>query len=167
MGKIQILSNQRISLIICRIARQIMEDYYQEPTILLAGIKSSGYEFAELLAKEIEKISPNTKVNLGFIEINKTSPSASNISSNLAVMDAKNKVIVIVDDVLNTGRTLIFGVNHFLLADAKAIKTAVLVDRSHNHFPVKADYIGFTLATTLKEHVEVLFSENESVAYLS
>ncbi len=78
----------------------------------------------------------------------------------------KNKSIVIVDDVLNTGKTLIHSTNFFLSKDLKKIQTAVLVNRNHKIYPIKADFKGISLSTSIKEHISVIFDKNEGV-YLS
>jgi pyrimidine operon attenuation protein/uracil phosphoribosyltransferase len=166
MGKILILDKEKIRLKVCRIARQILEDYYLEKEIIIGGIQTGGFEFANRIAQELNRIAPEIVVNLGVLTINKVSPATSSVTTNLKPNTVNGKVVVVVDDVLNTGRTLIFGVNCFLSYNPKAIKTAVLVDRGHHNFPVKADYAGFTLATTLKENITVILNETESVAYL-
>ena len=79
----------------------------------------------------------------------------------------KNKPIVLVDDVLNSGTTLMYGVKFFLEVPLKRFKTAVLVNRNHKKYPVKADFKGLSLSTSLQEHIHVVFDENESYAYLS
>jgi pyrimidine operon attenuation protein/uracil phosphoribosyltransferase len=78
-----------------------------------------------------------------------------------------NKGLILVDDVLNSGTTLIYAVRHFLDVPLTKFKTAVLVDRNHKKYPVKADFKGISLSTSLQEHIHVVFDENESYAYLS
>jgi pyrimidine operon attenuation protein/uracil phosphoribosyltransferase len=79
-----------------------------------------------------------------------------------------NKGLVLVDDVLNSGTTLIYAVRHFIDVPLKKFKTAVLVDRNHKKYPVKADFKGISLSTSLLEHVQVVFEEDgNSYAYLS
>ena len=79
----------------------------------------------------------------------------------------QNKSLVLVDDVLNSGTTLVYGVKHFLDVDLKKFKTAVLVDRNHKKYPVKADFKGISLSTSLQEHVSVIFETNNNHAFLS
>ncbi len=67
----------------------------------------------------------------------------------------ENQALVLVDDVLNSGGTLIASVHHFIKKPMKKIKTVVLIDRNHRTFPIAADFVGMSLATTLQEHVEV------------
>jgi len=77
-----------------------------------------------------------------------------------------NKSVVLVDDVLNSGTTLIYGVHHFLRTPLKQLKTAVLVNRNHKKYPVKADYKGISLSTSLQEHVHVKFQAKNDMVYL-
>jgi pyrimidine operon attenuation protein/uracil phosphoribosyltransferase len=80
----------------------------------------------------------------------------------------RNKVIVLLDDVLNTGRTLAYSLKPFLNVEIKKLHTAVLVDRNHKQFPIAADYIGYALSTTIQEHIEVVLEDNERFGvYLS
>ena len=90
----------------------------------------------------------------------------SPVTTSLGVSDYKDKSLVLVDDVLNSGTTLIYGVKHFLDVPLKRFKTAVLVNRNHKKYPVKADFKGVSLSTSIKEHVQVDFSKEDSVAYL-
>ena len=90
------------------------------------------------------------------------------IQTSLAVTEYENKGLVLVDDVLNSGTTLIYAVRHFLDVPLKKFKTAVLVDRNHKKYPVKADFKGISLSTSLLEHVQVIFDENgDNYAFLS
>ena len=75
--------------------------------------------------------------------------------------------MIVVDDVLNSGRTLIYGVKFFLEVPLKRLTTAVLVNRNHKHFPVKADFKGISLSTSLQEHVSVIFEEGNDRVCLS
>jgi pyrimidine operon attenuation protein/uracil phosphoribosyltransferase len=106
------------------------------------------------------------KVTLCEVKINKQNPQET-IYTSLAVEAYENKGLVLIDDVLNSGTTLIYGVKHFLDVKLSKFKTAVLVDRNHKKYPVKADFKGISLSTSLQEHIHVVFDENESYAYLS
>ena len=79
----------------------------------------------------------------------------------------KNKGLVLIDDVLNSGTTLVYGVKHFLEVPLSKFKTAVLVDRNHKKYPVKADFKGISLSTSLQEHVQVVFDATGDYAYLN
>ncbi len=114
----------------------------------------------------MEKISP-IKTKLIEITINKEDPLTAEIKISLTDKELKNKVIVLVDDVLNSGKTLIFGAKPFLVAPVKRLTTAVLVDRGHNRFPIKADLVGLSLSTTLQEHITVDLKKGNEAVYLS
>jgi len=160
-----ILKHQEIEHKIRRIAYQIYETFVDEQEIVLAGIASNGFVFAKKLAEELEKISP-IKVLLCEVNINKQNPFAP-INTSLPKEDYQNKGVVLVDDVLNSGTALIYGVRHFLDVPLKKLKTAVLVDRNHKKYPVKADFKGISLSTSLFEHVQVVFEDGNNHAYLS
>ena len=106
-------------------------------------------------------------MSLTELVINKEQPFSNDISVSLGVDDYKEKVVILIDDVLNSGKTMIYGVKHFLNVPLKKLNTAVLLDRQHNRFPIKADYVGTSLSTTIQEHITVELNETESVAYLS
>lgn len=148
-----------------RIAYQIYETFADENEVVLAGIANSGYTFAKKIAKELETIS-DLKVILCEVKINKTNPQDT-ITTSLTVKEYQNKGLVLIDDVLNSGTTLIYGVKHFLDVPLKKFKTAVLVDRNHKKYPVKADFKGISLSTSLQEHIQVVFEETDEYAYLS
>jgi pyrimidine operon attenuation protein/uracil phosphoribosyltransferase len=152
--------NQRIK----RIAYQIYESNSDEKEVVIAGIIGNGYIFAEKLVAELSKIS-NIKVTICLVTIDKKKP-LTQITTSLKVNEYQNKSLVLVDDVLNSGTTLIYGVKHFLDVPLKRFKTAVLVNRNHKKYPVKADFKGVSLSTSIKEHVQVDFSNEESIAYL-
>ena len=166
MSKNIILTNQEIEHTIKRIAYQIYETYVDEEEIIIAGIAANGFVFAKKIAEALNTISP-LKVSLCEVHINKHQP-ASDIQTSLTKEAYTNKGLVLVDDVLNTGTTLIYAVRHFLEVPLKKFKTAVLVDRNHKKYPVKADFKGISLSTSSLDNVQVVFNEKgESYAYLS
>lgn len=145
-------------------AYQIYESNVNETQIILAGIKENGFLLAKKLKKEVENISP-LKVVLCEIVINKKNPLGP-ISSSLSLDEIKNKSIVVIDDVLHSGGTLIHAVKYVLEVPIKQIKTAVLIDRNHKKFPVKADFKGISLSTSMNENVAVIFESNNDRAIL-
>ncbi|RTY86774.1 phosphoribosyltransferase domain-containing protein [Flavobacterium sp. GT3R68] len=165
MGQNIILNNQEIEHKIKRIAYQIYETFVDEQEIVIAGIASNGFVFAKKLASALENIS-SIKVSLCEVYIDKQNPNTP-ITTSLSQAQYENKGLVLVDDVLNSGTTLIYGVKHFLDVPLKKVKTAVLVDRNHKKYPVKADFKGISLSTSLLEHVQVVFEEDNDYAYLS
>lgn len=166
MNKNIILSNQEIEHKIKRIAYQIYETFVDEEEIVIAGIASNGFVFAKKIAEALNSIS-TLKVSLCEVRINKLNPE-STVKTSLFKEEYANKGLVLVDDVLNSGTTLIYAVRHFLDVPLTKFKTAVLVDRNHKKYPVKADFKGISLSTSSLEHVQVVFDENGgSHAYLS
>jgi pyrimidine operon attenuation protein/uracil phosphoribosyltransferase len=166
MNKNIILTNQEIEHKIKRIAYQIYETFVDEEEIVIAGIATNGFTFAKKIALALETIS-SLKVSLCEVQINKQNPELP-IHTSLSKENYSNKGLVLVDDVLNSGTTLIYAVRHFIDVPLKKFKTAVLVDRNHKKYPVKADFKGISLSTSLLEHVQVVFDEDgNSYAYLS
>jgi pyrimidine operon attenuation protein / uracil phosphoribosyltransferase len=160
-----ILTHQEIEHKIKRIAYQIYETFVEEESIILAGIASNGYILAEKLAVTLHSIS-TIKVILCEVKIDKTNLNSA-IHTSISSAIYQNKGIVLVDDVLNSGSTLMYGVKHFLEVPLKKFKTAVLVDRNHKKYPIKVDFKGISLSTSSHEHVSVVFEENNSFAELS
>ena len=165
MSRTIILTNQQINHKIRRIAYQVYENNIDEKEIILAGIKNKGFIHAKKLKKALESIS-DIKVLLCEVKINKKSP-LDPITTSLSSDDYKNKSLVLVDDVLNSGSTLIYATRHFLEVPLKQFKTVVLVNRNHKKYPIKADFKGISLSTSLQEHISVEFDNNTAIAYLN
>jgi len=152
-----ILNNEQIEHKIKRIAYQIYESNVDETELILAGIAKNGFVFANRIRQVLEEIS-DLKITLCEVFIDKKQPLKP-IKTSLTAEEYKDKSIVLIDDVLNSGTTLIYGIKHFLEVPLKQFKTAVLVDRSHKKYPVKADFKGISLSTSLNETVKVNFSK--------
>lgn len=165
MTKSIILTHQEIEHKARRMAYQIYETFDEEKEIVIAGISKSGYVFAQMLADKLTSIS-DIKVIICEVQIDKQNPSAP-ITTSLKPEEYSNKGLVLVDDVLNSGATLVYGVRHFLDVPLKKFKTAVLVDRNHKKYPAKADFKGISLSTSLMEHVQVVFEKEGNYAYLT
>ncbi len=165
MSQNVILNQQEIQHKIKRIAYQIYETFVEEDNIVIAGIASNGYLFAAKIAAEIEQISP-LKVVLCEVKIDKVHPN-NPVTTSISKEAYENKGLVLVDDVLNSGTTLVYGVKHFLEVPLKKFKTTVLVDRNHKKYPVKVDFKGISLSTSSQEHVSVVFEKDNCYAYLS
>ncbi|SFR49790.1 pyrimidine operon attenuation protein / uracil phosphoribosyltransferase [Robiginitalea myxolifaciens] len=161
----QILNHQQIQYKIRRIAYQIYESNVDEEEIILAGIESGGLEFTRKIKAVLEKITP-AKITLCKVTMDKEAPLESGVTTSLAPEAYQNRSIVLIDDVLNSGSTLIYGVHHFLKQPLRQLKTAVLVNRNHKRYPVKADFKGLSLSTSLQEHVRVDFSAKNYGVYL-
>ncbi len=159
-----ILQHQEILHKIRRIAYQIYECNVEEEEIILAGIDENGFKLAKKLKQNLEKIS-ELKPILCKVNVDKKQP-LNEVITSLTREDYQNKSIVLVDDVLNSGSTLIYGIKHFLDVPLKQFKTAVLVNRNHKKYPVKADFKGISLSTSLHEHIEIDLSGKHYEAYL-
>lgn len=160
-----ILSHQQIQHKIERIAYQIFEANVSENEIVVAGIEGGGLLFAKKIISILKKIT-EADIILCKVMMDKSDPLKSGVSTSLNESDYTNKSVVLVDDVLNSGTTLIYGVHHFLKTPLKQLKTAVLVNRNHKKYPVKADYKGISLSTSLQEHVNVLFEPKKNRVFL-
>ncbi|MHC5202910.1 phosphoribosyltransferase domain-containing protein [Myroides sp. LJL119] len=165
MAKNIILNKEQIDFKIKRIAYQIYETFFDEKQIVIAGIANSGFVFAQKIAEALTQIS-DIEVKLCEVRIDKQNPIKP-IETSLSSKEYQDQSIVLVDDVLNSGATLIYGVKHFLEVPIKKLKTAVLVDRNHKKYPVKADFKGISLSTSLLEHIQVVFEQDQQYAYLS
>lgn len=161
MSKSIILTNEEIQHKIRRIAFQIYESNSSEKEVILAGISENGYVLTKKIKKELDKIS-DIKTILCEVFIDKNNPLEP-ITTSLEVSDYKNKPLILIDDVLNSGTTLMYAVKHFLEVPLKRFKTAVLVNRNHKKYPVKADFKGISLSTSLQEHVTVDFNKKATV----
>ena len=157
----KILSNTKINQKIKRLAIEILENNYTEKKILLAGINKNGLGFAKLLMKAIQKIS-DVEIILANITLNPAKPTSADVSIDIDESIFKNKVVVIVDDVANTGRTIFFAFKPFLDILTKKVEVAVLIDRKHKSFPIKVDYVGLSLATTLKDNIKVQLGTSDN-----
>ncbi len=165
MTKNIILTKEQIDHKTKRIAYQIYETFVDESEIVLAGISKNGFVFAEKIAEQLSVIS-EIEVRLCEVFIDKQDVLKP-ITTSLTPAEYQDKSLVLIDDVLNSGTTLIYGVKHFLGVPLKKFKTAVLVDRNHKKYPVKADFKGISLSTSLLEHIQVVFEGEEEYAYLS
>ena len=165
MEPLLILNHQQIQQKINRMAYQIFENNFAESDIVLAGIEQRGFILAQRIEAALKKFSSQNIILLS-VDVEKDAPYQKDQAPIIAADLIKDKVVIVVDDVLNSGKTLIYGVNRFLHAPVKKISTLVLVDRNHKSFPVNADYVGLSLATTFKQHIKVVFSESGDAAYL-
>ena len=164
MDKNKILDYQLIKKKIVRISLQIIEANSTDEEIIIAGIENNGFIKAQKICEELKKISEK-KIHLCSIKIDKKNPRKE-ITVSLVDEEYKNKSVIIVDDVLNSGATLMYAAKYFLDTKLKKLKTAVLVDRNHKKYPIKADYKGLSLSTSIQNHVEVSIDDNEINAYL-
>lgn len=163
--KNKILNHTQIQNKIRRIAYQIYETNVNERKIIIAGIDGGGLKLATKIQEILEEIT-TAKIVLCTVKMNKKDPLESGVTTSLEEKEYKNASVVIVDDVLNSGTTLIYAVHHFLQTPLKRLKTAVLVNRNHKKYPVKADFKGISLSTSLQEHIEVKIAQKNAAVYL-
>ena len=161
-----LLDNDQIDQKINRIAWQVFEDNADEQEIFIAGILNSGFAVAGKIAAALQKIT-TFKVTLLTIKINKHSQHDEEVTISASTDSLKNKTVIVVDDVLNSGKTMMYALRPFLSTDLKKLRTVVLVDRNHKRYPVAADFTGLSLATTLQEHVSVVLDDASCGVYLS
>jgi len=155
-----ILNSKKIGQKVTRLAYEIIEQNFDAKKVYLGGINNNGYSFAEVLKKELKDIDVCPfEVVLFRIKINPASPIQDEIIVDIDTKEIKNKAIIIVDDVANTGRTLFYAFRPFMSMLIKKLQVAVLVDRKHKSFPIKVDYVGLTLATTIKDNIQVTLSD--------
>ncbi|MFD0762272.1 phosphoribosyltransferase family protein [Lutibacter aestuarii] len=159
-----ILTNEQIQNKTRRIAYQIYETNCNEKEIIIAGINGNGFIFAKNITKILNDIS-DLKVVLCEVQMDKKNPLKS-ITTDIEAKVYKNKSLVLVDDVLSSGTTLMYGIKHFLEVPLKRFKTAVLINRNHKKYPVKADFKGISLSTSMREHIAVVFEKNKAYATL-
>jgi len=163
-----ILDSNQIEQKTERIAYEILENTFNENILYIGGIKGNGYVFAERLVKKLNTIcgdSYSKGVKLFEISVNKSNPLNHSIDLSIKDEELQNQSVILVDDVINSGSTLIHATSRILQQSVKTIKTAILVNRTHRKFPILADYVGVDITTTLQDNIIVEFGDDEK-AYL-
>lgn len=164
-NRVQILDEKQTIQKIRRIAHQILEQNFQEKEIVFVGIVDLGYVFAEMLQEFFNEIS-SIPTQLVKIELDKLAPLQSEIVLGCDLEFLKDKVVILTDDVLNTGRTLAYSLKPFLNVEIKKLQTAVVVDRGYHTFPIGADYVGYSLSTSVQENIVVELSKESTAVYV-
>ena len=157
MPHIQLLDSSKAQQIIKRMAYEIYENNIDEKEITLIGIQERGVDIAHLLQNEIEAIS-KLKIISTTIQIDKTNPLNPIITDKIKIA---NKNIIIVDDVANSGKTVLYALKSLLHEIPKKIQIAVLIDRKHKLFPISSDFIGMQISTTMKENIKVIVKKGK------
>lgn len=163
--KTLILSATQVEQKIQRIAHQILEKNHEEKEIVLIGIANRGYLLAKKINTTLQNIT-EIQVTLHKLKLHKDKPLDNDVDFSADLEYLNNKSIILIDDVLNSGRTLIYATRYILEANIKYLTTVVLVDRKHRKFPIKANFVGLTLSTTLQEHISVDIKENGMEVFL-
>lgn len=159
-----VLNHKQILQKITRISYEIYERNVSAEGVVFAGISGMGNLFASLLAESLKEISP-LEVELLEVKLDKTSVVQGEVTLSKD-LELKDKCLIIVDDVLNTGKTLAYALKPFLEMPVNKMEIAVLVNRSHKLFPVTPDYTGYELSTTLNDHIEVDLSKEQYTVHL-
>ena len=162
---LKILDSNQINQKILRLSWQVFEDNFSEKEIVLVGIGEQGLLIAEQVKFHLNTIS-KLKTTVFMIDVDRDKPF-NKVSTELTENDYRNKVIILIDDVLHSGKTLTYAFKTFLDTSVKKMAVLVLIDRNHNTFPVKANYVGLSLSTTLKEYIEVVLKGSNKGVYLS
>jgi pyrimidine operon attenuation protein/uracil phosphoribosyltransferase len=151
MSKNYILTGEVAEKKLRRMAYEILENNTDETGVILAGIREHGSVIAKCIQKILGEIS-SLKTELISLSLDKKKPKEIKMEPQI---DFNDKVVILIDDVSNSGKTLTYALKPFLQSHPKKIQTLVLVERKHTTFPVQPDYVGLSVATTLQEHIYV------------
>ena len=161
--KTEVLDQDQILRICNRFAFQILENSIHSDVIHIIGIKEKGFDIAKIVERELKSITKKN-ISLSSIKIDKKNPKDSVLSdSNL---NKNIDTIFLIDDVLNTGKTLIYSLSFLLKFNFKSIKAWVLIDRNHKQFPIKVDYKGISLSTNINDNIKLLNDNKKLKAIL-
>jgi pyrimidine operon attenuation protein / uracil phosphoribosyltransferase len=163
----QILDNRQIEQKVKRIAIEILEHNYTEDEIILIGINNNGLNFAQLIMEQL-LLRTKSKITLTRVRLNPAKPTEQEIILEMPTQEMQGKVIIVIDDVANTGRTIYYAIKPLMEILPKKLEVAVLVDREHKSFPIAVDYVGQSLATTIEDNIDVrLNNPLEKAAFLT
>jgi pyrimidine operon attenuation protein/uracil phosphoribosyltransferase len=162
VDSVQVLETTQVNQKIKRMAYEIYEQQFASKGLVLAGINGQGFALAKTLAKILKEIS-QLEVEVIEIQIDKENPNPAEVRIKSDDFKFRKRPVVIVDDVLNTGKTLLYASQLFLNPLIPSVEIAVLVNRSQTRFPVYPRYTGYDLATTLNDHVRVVLGKQASV----
>ncbi|MBL7703214.1 MAG: phosphoribosyltransferase [Ferruginibacter sp.] len=140
-----------------RMALQVVEENYTETQLVLIGIKNKGAVIAEKISQYIKEIFTG-EVQVLQLGLDKKHPLEIQLDTE---MDFNGKVIVLIDDVANSGRTMLYALKPLLQQLPKKMQTLALVERTHKSFPVDVDYVGFSVSTTADENIKVEVENGE------
>ena len=157
MERKYILSGEKAKMKLRRMAFEVVERNSNEKQLVLAGIKGNGFAIAQMLQQFLVNIAPFA-IELVLIDIDKQNPLVCKLDENLHL---SGKVVVVVDDVVNSGKTLLYSLLPLIKASPSRIETLTLVERSYKTHPVHVDYVGVSLATTFHDHIIVEVENGE------
>ncbi len=165
MKENKILNKRQIEDKIKRISYEIYEENFNDESIVICGIEKNGSIIAKKVIKELESIC-SIKIEFISIALNKKKP-LNTVKIKSKKNTIKDKSIILIDDVSNTGRTLIYVINELAKLEPKKINTAILVNRDHSLFPIKINFVGLSLSTSINNHIEVILNKDDNGAYLT
>jgi len=157
-----ILNQDQINKKIQRMAMEIYEKHSERDKVYFLGINQKGYFLANQIRSELEKLSP-LKTDLSRLTISPSDPLSTEVSLEIQASALKKQAVIIVDDVMNSGRTLFYSFKGMANALPASVEVCVLVLRMHKSFPVHVDYYGLRLATTIKQDIEVVFQKEKAI----
>ena len=160
-----ILDSDSVNKKLDRITHQIIEENYNEKELFIIGVSKKGFLLARKISLLLNNINQSLKIELIELLIDKTNPLSNPIELKPSI-PLDNKKVILIDDVLNSGKTLIHAASHVLSQNISKMNTIVLVDRRHRMFPIKADWVGLTLSTTIQERIRVNFENEQILVYL-
>lgn len=161
-SKTLILDHERVQRKLRRIAHQLHEEHFEEQGIVLIGVAPRGQRLAQRLTELLREIS-ELDVELLELKLDKDAPLQHPVELSADPAKLKGRVVILVDDVLMSGRTLMYAAAFLVQASPGRLSTVVLVDRLHRTFPIRADIVGLTLSTTLQEHISVELGKKDAV----
>ena len=159
----KILDQEQIQQKIKRLAIEILEHNFEEKELILVGINRTGLGFAKMLLEQLAQIT-DIPITLTRVRLNPAAPLSQEVEIDLPASQLEGKAIIVIDDVANTGRTIFYAMKPLLNILPRKVEVAVLVDRTHKSFPVKVDYFGLSLATTMMNDIDVQILDVEEQA---
>lgn len=156
-----LLSSEEIELKIQRLSNEVAERYVNAKELHVFGIKEQGYTLAERIVKEL-KILIDGKIFLHPVSLDKHYPINSVKIDVSVINQIKNKDVLLVDDVLNSGKTLFYAMHPFVNIPLASLRVLVLVNRSHQNYPVYPEFVGMSLSTTYQNHIEATLNNKKT-----
>jgi len=156
----KVLDHLQIKQKIKRIAYEIFEKNYDTQKLYLIGINNNGYAFAQLIFEQLSEIC-NFEVELLRVTLSPANPLQQPVELSIDAIGLHDQSLIIIDDVANSGRTLFYAMKPIYDVIPKKIEVAALVERMHRTFPIRVDYVGLTLSTTMLENIKVDLKSNE------
>ena len=160
-----ILDQRQVIQKITRMAHEIYENHHKSKDLFLIGISGNGNELAKRIVHILSEVT-DIRVKHLEVTLDKNKPEMENIQFSGNISEVKGRSVILVDDVINSGRTLMYAAAFLLEADLKKLTVVTLIERFHSRFPIRANVVGLTLSTNLKEHVAVDLTPGKESVHL-